>query len=41
MVARERSRRVAGKPPEDADTSKILKALEGVKGKDKCKKMSQ
>ena len=33
MVARPKSRRVAGKPPKDTDTSKILKALESVKGK--------
>ena len=33
MVARQRSRRVAGKPLEDTDTSKIPKALESVKGK--------
>jgi len=30
MAARQKSRRVAGKPPEDQDTSKIIKALEGV-----------
>ena len=38
MVARQRSRRVAGKPPEDTDTRKILKALEGVKGKRQMQK---
>ena len=30
MAARQKSRRVAGKPPEDQDTSKIRKALESV-----------
>ena len=38
MAARQKSRRVAGKPPEDKDTSKILRALEGVKEKRQMQK---
>jgi hypothetical protein len=38
MAARQKSRRVAGKPPEDRDTSKILRALEGVKEKRQMQK---
>ena len=38
MVARQKSRRVAGKPLEDTDTSRNLKALESVKGKRQMQK---